>query len=388
MENSDELIRIARLIAKDLLGNTDEAEKAFLENWRKQKTAHEQLYQSLRREENFAEYEKQRSRLQIEKQWKKFEKRTGTRQRIAFYWYPAASVAALLILALLLFHPEENISPENINRATIANNIVPGSAKAVLILSDGQHIELPENKEEKLQFKGIEISHNQVKIKNSPATAQTPVRQNQIITPRGGEYYLILADGTSVFINSESRLEFPDQFSDDKREVYLEGEAYFSVASGKDCPFIVKTSRMNIKVTGTEFNVKAYEEDLFTQTTLVRGEVQVVSGGKTCKLLPFHQAEYNTHSGEMMVKEVDVNPFIAWKNGQFLFKGDRLEDIMTVLSRWYDFEVVYSDNELKDIVFAGKLKRSGSIGPILDVIRSTRKIKVEIKEKQILFSRK
>lgn len=388
MENPDPSIRISRLIARDILGDTDEAEKAILQNWREETPANEKLYQSLICKENLENYKKQRQLLNVKREWTNFEKKTGLYRRISVYGYSAASIAAVFILAFVLFYPGKNVSPDIPDRERTACHIVPGSTKAVLVLSDGRNIDLPEDRAEKMQLDGIEVSNNQVKVKDRKDQTGSTVVRNKIITPRGGEYNLILADGTSVFINSESRLEFPDRFTEGKREVYLEGEAYFSVAKMPDCPFIVKTAQMEVKVTGTEFNLKAYREENLTQTTLVKGEVRVSSEGKSYKLHPSQQAEYDARSGETVVKDVDINPFIAWKNGQFLFKSERLEAIMTTLGRWYDFEVVYTDDSLKNIVFAGKLKRSESIDPILDVIRSTRKINVEIKGKQIIFSKK
>lgn len=386
MEISDH--PIIQLIARDILGDTDDAEKAILKTWREENPAHEKLYHFLIRQENFNHYENQRKQIDLKQQWIKFENRTRPHRQFTFYWYSAAAAAALLILALFIFYPENNRPAVTFHQEIVENKIIPGSAKAVLVLSNGQNIDLPESKNDKIQVNGLEITNDQIKVKGEKKETSNTIKWNKIIIPRGGEYNLILADGTTVFINSESCLEFPDQFNSNKREVRLEGEAYFCVNKMPECPFIVRTAKMEIKVTGTEFNLKAYKEETIVQTTLVKGEVNVMANGKAYKLLPSQQAEMNTESSRVTVKEVDVIPFIAWKDGLFLFKGNRLENIMTTLSRWYDFEVVYTDDSLKDLVFAGKLKRSESIMPILDVIRSTRKISVEIKEKQIVFSKK
>ncbi len=148
---------------------------------------------------------------------------------------------------------------------------------------------------------------------------------------------------------------------------------------------------MDIKVLGTEFNVKAYADEKWVQTTLVQGEITVFTGsGRTeqKQLRPEQQAELDLEKGQLEIKRVDVVPFIAWKEGQFLFKGERLAEIIAVLKRWYDFNVVYQDEWIKNIEFAGKINRSGSIEPILDVIRSTHKLNVDVKGKTIVFSAK
>ena len=179
--------------------------------------------------------------------------------------------------------------------------------------------------------------------------------------------------------------------SGQNREVWLEGEAYFKVAKNEKQPFVVKTENMDVRVLGTEFNLKAYADEKWVQATLVRGEVAVFTGmDKSVRntLKPEQQAEWDIEKGKLDVKTVELDLYIAWKNGQFVFRGQRLTEIMTVLERWYDFEVCYQADWIKEVEFAGKLNRSASIEPILDVIRSTHKINVNTRGKTIVFSAK
>ena len=169
----------------------------------------------------------------------------------------------------------------------------------------------------------------------------------------------------------------------------LDGEAYFQVKASREHPFIVKTKDMDVLVTGTEFNVKAYPDEESVQTTLLRGKVTVFSGlGKEeqAEIEPGQQVQWNRECTELEVREVDPDLYVAWRNGKFIFRQDRLEDIMKTLARWYDVEVVYQSESIKDMVFAGKLDRSENITPILNVLRATDKLTVEVKGKRIVLS--
>ena len=179
--------------------------------------------------------------------------------------------------------------------------------------------------------------------------------------------------------------------TDDDGAVTLEGEAYFHVTASKEHPFIVKTKDMDVMVTGTEFNVKAYSDEMNVQTTLLQGVVTVFSGfekKEKMEIKPNQQAEWCRRSVKMRVREVDPDLFMAWKNGRFIFRQDRLEDIMRTLARWYGVEVVYLDESVKSMLFAGKLDRSEEITPILDVLRTTDKLSVDVKGKKIVIGLK
>ena len=171
----------------------------------------------------------------------------------------------------------------------------------------------------------------------------------------------------------------------------MEGEAYFPVTASKEHPFIVKTKDMDVMVTGTEFNVKAYSDEMNVQTTLLQGVATVFSGfekKEKMEITPNQQAEWCRRSVKMRVREVDPDLFMAWKNGRFIFRQDRLEDIMRTLARWYGVEVVYLDESVKSMLFAGKLDRSEEITPILDVLRTTDKLSVDVKGKKIVIGLK
>ena len=269
-------------------------------------------------------------------------------------------------------------------------DIVPGEAKAVLVLNDGRQVDLGVKKVDRIIEKdGKVIMNDSLGINYNQESGEQGVGlKNEIIVPTGGEYNLILSDGTIVYLNAESRIEFPVKFSGKERVVALVGEAYFHVAASKEHPFIVKTKDMDVLVTGTEFNVKAYPDELNVQTTLLKGEVTVFAGfekKEKMTISPNQQAQWDRKNVALEVREVDPGLFMAWRNGQFIFRQDRLEDIMRTLARWYGVEVVFSDESIKNMTFAGKLDRSEDIAPILDVLRATGKLTVNVKGKQIVL---
>ncbi|MDO7744629.1 MAG: FecR family protein, partial [Pedobacter sp.] len=207
-------------------------------------------------------------------------------------------------------------------------------------------------------------------------------------TPRGGEYKVNLPDGTTVWMNAASSLKFPVQFNGRQRKVNLKGEAYFEVAKvttkelikGKQVttrlPFIVETEKQDVQVLGTHFNVNAYAEEAITKTTLLEGAVSVslVSTPKnlnpeTYYLQPGQQANLNGNSIKVMA--ADIEEAMAWKNGLFMFNGQDLEGIMKQVERWYDVDVVFSDNSLKTQTFKGTISRFKKISQLLEVLEST-----------------
>jgi len=199
-----------------------------------------------------------------------------------------------------------------------------------------------------------------------------------------------LSDGTQVFLNSMSEFRYPVQFVGHVREVELTGEAYFIVSKDTQNPFKVKTKNMNIEVLGTSFNVNAYETTGKVVTTLVEGKVKIqsekASGDQI--LVPDEQAVFSVETGAISVNKVDVSMFTEWRNGQLTFYNERLEDLMTTLTRWYSATVFYMNPSVKDLRFSGNLDRYGDIRQILDIIQSTNKLNIEIQNNTILFSEK
>lgn len=269
-----------------------------------------------------------------------------------------------------------------------AQQILPGGAKAILTLDNGETVYLDENADgRQLQLAGKQIQIDSTTLNYSAAdgqVVQSALVYNKVEVPQGGEYTLVLNDGTKVHLNSMSSLRFPLTFEAGKREVELAGEAYFEV-NKTGHPFIVSTQGMQIEVLGTTFNISAYPGEEY-QATLVSGSVKVDTGeGQSLVLKPSQQASLIPGSGNIQVRTVDTAFYTSWVKGKINFKDQRLEDIMRILSRWYNIEVDYSDEALKNLRFGCYVNRYEEIAPFLELLEATENIHVKINGKTIIF---
>ena len=197
---------------------------------------------------------------------------------------------------------------------------------------------------------------------------------NKVSVPRGGEFQLVLSDSTQVWLNSESQLKFPVAFGPDKREIYLEGEAYFEVSKDSKRPFTVYAGNQKVTVLGTSFGITSYPQENSETTTLIEGKVKVEFPRHTDKaytLTPGFQVCYNRERREITRAMVSTNEYVAWKDGKYIFKKKRLEDILNTLSRWYDFQVFYQNTTCKEILFSGEIQRFENFNSILNLLRKS-----------------
>ncbi len=310
----------------------------------------------------------------ITNQIKEKKKIISRKQRVLkFSKYAAAAVVLAVISATSYFYYSAN-SMENttINASNQFIFISPGSNKAVLTLENGNQVELDEEKKFQNGYSksnGKSIVYNNTKIKEATV-------YNYITVPRGGQFQLQLSDGTKVWMNSDSKLKYPTQFQKGEiREVELVyGEVYFDVSESyknEGAKFKVKTGIQDVEVLGTEFNIRAYIDDDKVLTTLVEGKVKVLNAFTSRYLTPGQQSNSNIKTDALSVYNVDVATQIAWRNGVFLFKRERLESIMEKLARWYQFDVVFEDEAKKQLKFSGKLKMSDNISQLLNIIEDT-----------------
>ncbi|MEG0796491.1 MAG: DUF4974 domain-containing protein [Odoribacter sp.] len=386
--------RICELLSKEITYGLNAVEEKELEIWRKESADNDELYDRLVDSTHISLWEQKKERIDIGKSWKKLETiiHISNRWRLGgkYGWRYAAIIILFLGIGGGVFWQTNRIKEQ---KTILVKEIIPGTLKAKLFLGDGRCVELAnKRKEVTIKQNGVWINNDSTGLKYVEKEVKKDQNiRHKLVIPRGGEYQVTLEDGTIIFLNSESSINYPTSFANNLREVYLEGEAYFRVSRDTNRPFIVKTKNMDICVLGTEFNVKAYQEEEVVTTTLVKGAVRIATGitkDYVQVLKPDQQAIFFKNNQSLKVNDVDVNYIIAWKNGQFIFKDERLEDIMTVLSRWYDFDVFYQNETLKNLVFAGKLNRMGTIDPILDIIKSTQKLTIQIKGKSIVLSEK
>ena len=210
---------------------------------------------------------------------------------------------------------------------------------------------------------------------------------NTLYIPKGGEYALLLPDGSRVWLNSETSIRFPVRFLEDQRDVYLVGEAYFEVAKDTSAPFHVHIEGGEVTVLGTSFNISAYKEDSIWQTTLVSGRVQVTTGNRKILMTPAEQYSVNTRTGEGILRDVDTELYISWVDGKFYFNAYTFEDIVRKLERWYDFKMDYRDENIKQMRFSGTINKHRPLNEILQFLEKTTDIHFEISGKNIIVSK-
>ena len=329
----------------------------------------------------FMEYEKYSS----QKAYREFKERRGHSGRIRIVRWVAV-VAAVWVLALgvtlwMTFGKKENVAP-----LPVASKIIPaGEKKATLTLADGTEVHVEEITAQILQEKGMNIEYRNGEIVYHKSEEKTTeVVYNKLEVPRGGECMIKLDDGTKVWVNAETKLKYPVTFVGDRREVVLEGEAFFDVAKNEK-PFIVKTSFGDVRVLGTAFGISAYASEPESYTTLVRGKVSVErEGGKPVVILPGEQV-VTSKDGKMMKQKVDVEEFVGWKDGIYVFKEKSLGEIMKTLERWYNISVDFQDKSLVDLPFTGNLKRYDDINVFFDALTRTGDMKYRVEGNQVIL---
>ncbi|TCC97782.1 FecR family protein [Pedobacter hiemivivus] len=361
-------------------GTASEAEKALLERW----------YLKYQEPEPYQFGLEERAKdLDLVLTNLKKDQRPGK-----IYLWSRIAAAAILFLALsagMFFYT--NKDKDSVPKLA-KHDIAPGGNKATLTLANGKVINLTEAKTGDLgEQAGILITKTAdgqliYTIEDSQNNAGSSL-YNTIETPKGGQYQILLPDGSKVWLNAASSLRYPANLTAMKeRRVELKGEAYFEVAKVNRKPFIVGTDKQEVEVLGTHFNVKSYADDNSTKTTLLEGSVQVTpkSGGISEVILkPGFQTELKA-SG-LKVIAVEVEDEIDWKNGDFVFKEERLESIMRKIARWYDVQVVYRDDVPQNVSLEGLVSRSKSISEVLSLIESTGKVHFTIERRKIIVTK-
>ena len=297
--------------------------------------------------------------------------------------YAIAVSIALLISLTFIFNKDD---AQVIEPIIVNNNIKIGTDKAILTLGDGTTVAL----EKGGNYISNNLSSNGEEIVYTKAAAKPEIAYNYLTIPRGGQYQIKLSDGTQVWLNSESKLKYPVNFIDgETREVQLVyGEAYFDVSPSTEHngdAFKVLHNMQEVQVLGTEFNIKAYQGENNIYTTLVEGEVAVTYNVSREKLIPEQQSNLNLTDNNMSISTVDIYNETSWKDGVFSFDNKPLKDIMKVLSRWYDTNIVFIDSEIENRRFTGVLDKEQSMEDILSIIHKLNHINYEINNKTVFF---
>jgi ferric-dicitrate binding protein FerR (iron transport regulator) len=316
-------------------------------------------------------------------------------RRISRYarWIAAASIlGALVFTGRYLWNVHQSVKAACCvvsQEIKPKKDLSPGGNKATLLLGDGSVVDLRNAQNGLIRNAAgtrIDKQDGQL-IYDASATAMGSTtdrapEMNTIQTPRGGQYQLILPDGTKVWLDAASSLSYPTAFTGKDRQVQLKGEAYFEVAEDKSKPFTVVVGDVQVNVLGTHFNVMAYDDENAIKTTLLEGAVKVTRGQASHLLEPGQQASCDKTSGSFRMLDVDADEAIAWKNGYFQFAGVPIETVMRQIARWYDVEVEYQGRTNEH--FRGTISRSVNVSEVFKMLELTGAVHFSIDGKKII----
>ena len=317
-----------------------------------------------------------------EKMWRAIKQYRGegiNRRRVPVWRWVAAAMLPLLLGGILWINLREK---KDLLVAEVMSEIEAGTPRAVLFMEQGERIDLSLLAGDTILNKGdVRIRLDSSKSVTYEQVKGTPakVEYNTIVVPRKGEYQLILADGSKVYLNSESRLRFPTRFEGKERRVYLEGEGYFEVARDSAKPFIVEAKEVDVRVLGTSFNVMSYDDEFASSVTLLSGKVETTSGHDTVRLSPGEQVSI-TSDNRMTVQKTDINVVVSWMDGKFGFSNERLDVIMRKICRWYDVEVLYAVPGIRERRFTGAPASNMPLKELLEALSTTTNLQFSLQD--------
>ena len=382
MSNDHE--NISLLICKQLVGTITADEQQTLEQWRKQNPYNEAVYQRLQDNQRLQVEHHRRQLTDYHRalnDMKRRVDRNGERRR----WWLSAAAAALLLIGVGLGWQQFKASESEAQQALVADEIRPGTTQATLTLASGKTVNL--RNETLYPQPSTKRNVNGEAQKGDSKDAQGLT----LTTPRGGEFRVVLEDGTEVWLNAASRLSYPEVFDGPERRVELEGEAYFRVAKNAEQPFIVVSGGQEVRVLGTEFNIHAYSDEPDICTTLIEGSITLRkenSDGRELMLTPGHQTLYNVEASTFHVKTVDTDVVASWRSGTFVFEDQTLEQIMRTLSRWYDFDYEFRDRKTAATVFMGSIPKYGTFDEVCDIFHKLGGIRLRQQGRKIIITEK
>lgn len=295
----------------------------------------------------------------------------------------AASITIALSFSFYFYNAKINVVQEK-----VASNVLkPGTHTATLTLGNGEKVVLDQVKGRVSTHRGIQIfktASGQLVYKLSQTAKMNRAEFNTIETPKGGQYQIIMSDGSSVWLNAQSSLKYPVSFSTKERVVHLIGEAYFEITKHKDAPFKVITGDQVVEVLGTHFNINSYSDEPVIKTTLLEGSVRVSNLRNNEKkiLTPGQQSIFGVNY--LRVNEVDPEETIAWKNGYFTFNNTNLESILRQVSRWYNVDIAYEDEKVRHQLFSGNVSRFENASQVLSILELTGLVHFKIEGRRII----
>ncbi len=356
-----------------------------IRRWLDENEAHRQVFREICEQYYKLNYVAVWEKIDDEKAFEVSRQKVNRSYRLRWQRRILSGIAALVMIGLgclcLLKQPFGELP------LTVADSqeTVAGTMKACLTLANGEKVVLNAGHKVNVDLGFAQAVEDSLcgLIYRFKDSVVAPQEFHTLSVPRAGEYLMVLADGSRVWLNSETQLKFPVTFDKDKREVFLNGEAYFEVVKDTERPFVVVTPQTKTTVLGTSFNIMAYREEQHTEITLVTGAVAVTAGKQNCRIIPGHQVSVDNESLELHDRLVNVSFYTSWKDGLFDFDDMSLEELATKLSRWYDVDFFFANREAAERRFTGAIKRNRSLQFMLDFIQKTSGVRFERKGKTV-----
>lgn len=388
----EKIIALSTLFKRKITSEITEEQNKYLEQWKDSSDRNKESYDKMTNPNILSKVDKVKdyvdSKIALDKLLVAISRRKIRLQRIRIASFAAAIMAPIIIITALNYSNPQKV--ESVQRSVVAVDInreiiKSGTTQAVLYLASGKTINL--NDTSSVINVNDEEMFLEEKVAKTNISATDIIKYNTLKIPRGGEFSMILSDGTRVWLNSDSEITFPAQFTGAERIVKVRGEVFFDVAKGENGKqrFIVETLTSKIEVLGTAFNVRCYADE-YSTITLVRGEVKVISDNKEVRLNPGEQCLVESEG--MNVIKVNTEEYVAWIDGVVSFKDKSLGHIMQNISRWYNVNIDFEQEELKDLIFTGSFKRYNDFNIIVDMFKCTGDIEFSIKDKHIVISKK
>ena len=385
--NNTYLDDIAAIILAYLRDEVDEEGQRKLKVWLEESDSHKTLFARIQDEK--MQYEDIQKILSYDAggAWQVVQQKAARRRRkrLTRVYRVAVSVVIIFGVAIAFLLREEATTVVPVVKV---EEITPGRSMAKLTVASGDVYHLDSLHQVDLITSLAENNGKEVVfIDRQLEEGEREIKYNKVEIPRGGEYQIVLGDGTRVYLNAQTELRFPESFaSSEQRLVYLSGEAYFEVTKNPSKPFVVQCKDYAVKVLGTSFNVNSYEGDETSKTTLATGKVEIDMDGKQTILNPGQQAIIK--NGEVNVKEVDVEVYTTWMFDNFRFQSESIQEIMTKLSRWYAIDVFYMNESVRNYHFTGYLPRYAKIADVLELLSLTTNIKFDVEGKTVIVMEK
>ncbi len=377
----NELFEVSNLIYRYLSGNITKDEQLKLDIWRSTSKRNRDLYDQICSDKLMRDKISQYKAAEVQSAFNAFVQRREKKDmyrrlmiRISRY---AAIIALPLFVALFYYNRVEvdgGIPEQSQNTMQVKRNV------PVLTLSNGQRMILYNQDLTLDEENGVQITMNTEGGMQYIASdsMKNEVVYNTLTTPSQCDFTFILADGTKVWLNAQSSLRYPVAFIGTERVVYAEGEIYLEVAKDTEHPFFVVLNGMKVEVLGTSFNVNSYADDDYAEVTLVEGHVAAHVGDRSYSLLPSCQLRWDKENRSVDIKTVNVDDYVAWKNGKYVFKGRTLSEVARVLQRWYEVEIIFEQEESAEFIYTGVIYKEENFDVFIRRLEETSSLSCRI----------